>query len=120
MVMVVEDDAATRGALDRLLAPNGYRVLCAANGREALDCLQSRELPELPAVILLDLNMPVMDGWEFRQHLRHQPNLAGICVAVLSGEWDLPSVAASLGVSWFLAKPIDPPQLLTLLREVIR
>jgi CheY-like chemotaxis protein len=63
LILVVEDNAAVRRAMKALLEAAGYRVTCAANGRDALDCLMRQG--ELPSVILLDLSMPVMDGWQF-------------------------------------------------------
>ena len=62
-VLVIDDDADIRGALVGALEDEGYRAMSAANGLEALEVL--RILPTPPSVILLDLMMPVMDGWQF-------------------------------------------------------
>ena len=64
-ILVIEDDADTRESMRRLLEQCGYSTMCAADGREALSLLND----ELPCLILLDLRMPEMDGWQFRQQL---------------------------------------------------
>src|SRR5439155_12456386 len=80
-VLVVEDDTDGRETLAELLEAEGYPVARAANGRQALDYLQ-RAGP--PGLILLDLLMPVMDGYQFRQRQRQDPVLASIPIAVVS------------------------------------
>lgn len=80
-VMVVEDEQDIREALAEALSYEGYDVSIAANGREALRQLGDGPLPD---VILLDLVMPEMSGWEFRQVQVHDPALAGIPVVVVS------------------------------------
>jgi CheY-like chemotaxis protein len=112
-LLIVEDNPATRSALKALLEREVYRVACAANGREALEYLQRAELP---CVILLDLNMPVMDGWEFRQRQRADPGLAHIAVVVVSSEENLPQVAASLGAAGYAHKPVEFAELLQNIR----
>jgi CheY-like chemotaxis protein len=69
----------------------------------------------LPSVILLDLMMPVMDGWHFRWQQVQQGHLAAIPVVVLSGEGDVREVATSLGAAAYLSKPINPVSLLATL-----
>jgi CheY-like chemotaxis protein len=102
-ILVVEDRADTRDALRFLLQVEGYRVSVAANGREALNYLHNAEPP---FVILLDLNMPVMDGWQFRQEQRLDPDLAAIPVILLSADDHLPQTAAALGAAGYFPKPI--------------
>ena len=63
-ILVVEDNADVRDAWEALLEGEGYRVVSAASGREALRWLRSSEV--MPALILLDLIMPGMNGWDFR------------------------------------------------------
>jgi CheY-like chemotaxis protein len=80
-ILVVDDDAATRGVVTDMLAVHGYDVIAAANGQEALSWLDAIR----PDAILLDLVMPVMDGFEFlRVHFQH-PQRRAIPVIVLSG-----------------------------------
>ena len=80
-VLVIEDERDIRDALAEALSYEGYDVAVAANGREALRALRGGPLPD---VILLDLVMPEMSGWEFRQVQIHDPALAGIPVVVVS------------------------------------
>ena len=112
-ILVVEDNAAARGALAALLEAAGYPVACAANGREALDHLGG---PDRPCLILLDLAMPVMDGWEFLARQRRSPLLAHIPVILVSAEGDLPRLATSLGVAGYFPKPVEADGLLRAIR----
>jgi len=102
-VLVVDDDPKARHGMGQFLEAEGYSVRTAANGREALDCL--RQGP-VPAVILLDLKMPVMDGWEFLQEQRADPALASIPVVVISATNPQQARAAALGAADYLQKPV--------------
>ena len=114
LVLVVDDDPDILQTLGLCLTTEGYRVLMAANGREALDLLQK----ERPSVILLDLMMPVMDGWEFWRAQQADPELAQVPVIALSA---LDQTAANqrqpLDVAAFLKKPLDFDRLLQLVRQ---
>jgi CheY-like chemotaxis protein len=101
---VVEDDPVSRQALTLLLEAEGYAVRTAANGREALDRLAS---PPYPHLILLDLMMPVLSGWEFRRRQLQNPVLAGIPVVVLSATGDQAAEEELLGDVGYLQKPVD-------------
>ncbi|GAA5505860.1 response regulator [Novipirellula caenicola] len=79
-VLLVEDDDTTRRAVARTLEDQGWRVIQAGNGREALDCVRG----ETPAVVLLDLMMPEMDGFEFLEVVRADPQWISIPVVVLT------------------------------------
>jgi len=81
-VLVVEDDPAIRSLLATVLIQEGHEVRTAVDGREALRLLRDGAPPSL---ILLDLLMPTMDGWEFRREQLRDPALAGVPVAVLTG-----------------------------------
>jgi CheY-like chemotaxis protein len=80
-LLLVEDDTVSREALALLLRAGGYDVITAADGREALDYLQDGGAADL---ILLDLMMPVMDGWQLREALAQDPRWSAIPVVVLS------------------------------------
>jgi CheY-like chemotaxis protein len=80
VVMVVDDDDEIRDALGSLLELEGYEVMSASNGREALELLEAKK----PDVILLDLMMPVMDGWTFRASQKSDPRFADVPVVVLT------------------------------------
>jgi CheY-like chemotaxis protein len=81
-VLLVEDDLAVRRAMARFFALEGFPVVEAGNGQEALAYLRSGAGA---SVIVLDLRMPVMDGWAFRREQRLDPALENIPVLVLSG-----------------------------------
>jgi CheY-like chemotaxis protein len=113
-ILVVEDDQAVRESLADVLSEEGYEVTCAANGREALDRLHAAA----PALILLDLVMPVMDGWTFRAAQRRDPRASAIPVVVLSASRGDDAPAAALGAEAFLPKPVDVGRLLGTLRRL--
>ena len=114
-VLVVEDDAATREALALVLEADGCHVVNAANGREGLDRLRQ----EPPDLILLDLAMPVMDGWQFRREQQQNPDLAPIPVVVLSAAGDLRRRAGSLDAAALLEKPVEFDRLLETCRPLL-
>jgi signal transduction histidine kinase len=101
-LLVVEDDADIREALDGLLSMEGFRVTGCSNGREALDWLRASPKPDL---ILLDLMMPIMDGWQFRVAQKDDPELANIPVLALSA--DSTAKAAAIDAEAYLKKPVD-------------
>jgi CheY-like chemotaxis protein len=109
-VLVVEDDEAVRDAVRDILEENGYPTACAANGEEALQILSE---PPRPRLILLDLMMPVMNGWDVLRSLRESATLAGIPVVVLSalGGRDLPDDVPTV------KKPFSERTLLRLVEE---
>ena len=107
-VLVIEDHADTRHMVEEYLHLQGVSTIGAANGLEGLGALQEHR----PALILLDLNMPVMDGWRFREEqARLTGALARIPVIVLSALHDCAKHAKALGAIDCLAKPIDLDQL---------
>src|SRR4051794_8391277 len=101
-VLIVEDDGDLREMMAQLLTLEGYPAEAVANGKEALEYLKNARQPRL---ILLDLMMPVMDGWEFRRHQREDPKLAAVPVVVLSA-LDASRAVAIDGAA-FLKKPLD-------------
>lgn len=109
-VLLVEDDPDIREALSQILADEGYEVALAGNGREALDMLRS---PVLPSLVLLDLMMPVMNGWQFRMAQCADPLLAAIPVVVISADGSAQREAMALGAEAFLQKPLALNELLT-------
>ncbi len=111
-ILVVEDDEFIRLMLAEALTDEGYTVLAAENGRAALDLLRACAI--LPALILLDLMMPVMSGWEFCAELEGDPALASIPVVVLSAMPRPAAQAIGLRVEAVVAKPVDLEELLAL------
>ncbi len=100
--MVVEDDQAIREVLTEVLRFEGFEAFGAANGREALNMLEGHDTPSL---IILDLMMPVMNGWEFLDRIHQKPALASIPVIVASAGLSRPEGPES--AVDFMRKPID-------------
>jgi DNA-binding response OmpR family regulator len=98
-VLVVDDEMDIRESIRDILEIEGYHVCCAANGQEALDVLSEVR----PGLILLDLMMPVMSGYELLQQLRESDDLSSIPVTVVSANGDR---AAVRGAD-VLKKPVD-------------
>jgi CheY-like chemotaxis protein len=114
-VLIVEDDADLRDMMAQLLLLEGFSAQAVGNGREALDYLREGDPPDL---ILLDLMMPVMDGWEFRRAQRRDPKVANVPVIVLSALDQ--SRVGDVGEVAFLKKPLDFDRLLDLVRKYCR
>jgi signal transduction histidine kinase len=106
-LLVVEDDDDIRDTLVSLLSMEGFRVAGCSNGHEALEWLRSSPKPDL---ILLDLRMPVMDGWQFRVAQKSDPQLASIPAIALSA--DSTAKAAAIDAEAYLKKPVDYDTLL--------
>ena len=106
-VLIVEDDRDTREMLSRFLELEGFEVSSAANGRLALDALQNAHA----SVIVLDLMMPVMDGWQFRQQQIRDPRLASIPVVVVTAAGSRTTLPPIDAQGW-LSKPVDLDRLL--------
>ncbi len=102
LVLVVDDDRDIRESLTELLELENYRVASARHGAEALELARA----ERPALILLDLFMPVMDGEEFRRRQREDPELSAIPVVVMSAAAGLAERIADLEVAEHLEKPL--------------
>jgi CheY-like chemotaxis protein len=112
-ILIVDDDADIREVLKIALEGSGYRVSLAANGSEALAELQSGPRP---ALILLDMMMPQMDGEEFLKHICRTP-FAKIPVLILSGNRGNPEKAKELGAADWLVKPVDFDDFLKVIRR---
>jgi CheY-like chemotaxis protein len=114
-VLVVEDNNIAREGLALVLRRRGYNVAVAADGAEALESLRRGPHPD---VILLDMLLPVLDGWDFLQERKHHPALANIPVVITTAlsiadqEW-----AESLGADGYLRKPIEVGVLLDAIRR---
>ena len=102
-ILVVEDDDDTRDALCTLLTGQSYRVLNATNGREALQVLARTR----PALVIMDLSMPVMTGWQLLELIRDEELLPGVPIIVLSGDSRPPAADIC-----FLQKPVGAEHLL--------
>jgi len=107
-VFIIEDDVDTREMLAKFLELEGYQVEIASNGLQALDRLSDGAEA---SVILLDLMMPVMDGWEFRRHQEKDARLRKIPTIVVSAAGR--ERMAQISADAYLSKPVDMDELLT-------
>src|SRR5262245_12142796 len=112
-VLVVEDNESTREAFSLILGMQGYSVGTAADGQAALDWLRSHGRP---CVIVLDLMMPVMDGYQFRAEQRRDSALADIPVLVCTAAGERQVRPDQLQAAGYLNKPVDPPELVEAVR----
>ena len=115
LILIVEDDLDVARLLGEVLEAEGYDTAIAANGREALDHLQKNN--HRPDLILLDMMMPVMDGWKFREEQRKLPALASNPVVTVTADGDARGKAASIQAAGYILKPLSID---TLLDEVER
>lgn len=115
LVLVVDDDPDILDAICDILEAEGYRVSRARHGIEALARIEA----ERPAVILLDLMMPVMDGVAFARALRQRPDDAHVPILVISADGN-PQRAAGVGAQGYLAKPFDIEVLLASVAAMTR
>jgi CheY-like chemotaxis protein len=112
IVLVVDDDPDIRDTIAEVLSDEGYPVELASNGREALAVLETDRAK--PGLILLDLMMPVLDGWGFMAELQKMPRLAAIPVVVFSAHGANREAIGALGARGFLRKPLQLHELLEL------
>jgi CheY-like chemotaxis protein len=103
MVLVVDDDAEIRQALTDVLEDEQYSVVCAANGREALALAQEGLRPD---IILLDVMMPVMDGWHFLSARLAHPQLVEVPIIIISAGMEAMHEARKVGVFDVIRKPL--------------
>jgi CheY-like chemotaxis protein len=108
-VLVVEDHADTREAIAELLECEGHVHGVACNGQEALEWLAAQT--ELPCLILLDLRMPVMDGWDFLRAVRLAPKWEDIAFIVVSATFEHDAPKPVLPAKTFWSKPVGPEQI---------
>ncbi len=109
LVMVVDDDDEARELLAQILQDEGYEVVQAENGQRAVELA----LRVSPRLILLDLNMPVMDGWEFLRWLGRQSGIKSTVIVITA---QIPGVIPD--ASAVVRKPLDVPYLLPLMNQL--
>jgi DNA-binding response OmpR family regulator len=116
-VLVVDDDPVIRRLLEVNLEMEGYDVVPAGDGQEALDAMRANDV----ALVLLDVMMPNVDGWETRRQMLADPDLEEIPVIFLSARaQDADKQRGSeLGGTAYVTKPFDPIELLELVGEVL-
>ena len=113
-ILLVEDDPDIRISLQTILTEEGFEVVACNNGRDALSRLGSMTAPDL---IILDLMMPVMDGWQFRIQQKNDPSIAQIPVIAISA--DASSKAAAIDAAAYLSKPFDHGALMSAIERVL-
>lgn len=110
-ILVVEDDLGSRQALANVLRDRGYQVTAVGDASQAMARLRRQPHPDL---IVLDLMMPGMDGWDFRQEQKKDPAIAGIPVVAVSAVGKLVDVEVSL------RKPLDYDELLAAVERYVK
>ena len=111
-ILIVEDDDSAREALSDCLEMEGFRVASARNGKEALEYLHRSPRPK---IILLDLYMPVMTGWEFREAQKKDAAIAKIPVVVVTAFGS--GMTKQIDADVVMHKPLDLDRLLSVIRE---
>ena len=116
-VLLVEDDEDSRDGLSRYLRRNGYEILLAVDGRQAVDVARAA----VPDLILIDLNLPVLDGWEATRQLKAGSETRGIPVIALTAHAMAGDRERALeaGCDDYDTKPIDFPRLLTKIESLL-
>jgi two-component system response regulator MprA len=116
LVLVVDDEPSIREAIADMLGFEGYAVVTAANGAEALERVRSCT----PAAVLLDLMMPVMNGWDFLEACRNERLCSDTPVLVMSAYHRLTEESPNLGARACIAKPFDIEVLLGAVERLVQ
>jgi CheY-like chemotaxis protein len=116
-ILIVEDDECIREALLDLLEGEGYQISVAANGQIGLDFLRQTE--ELPSLILLDLTMPVKDGFTFREEQLGDERINKVPVLVMSADPNMLLKKDRLKANIYMKKPLELSQMLRSIAELV-
>jgi CheY-like chemotaxis protein len=114
-ILVVDDDEVILSTVEFTLSDEGYPVMTAPDGAAALDLVEQQP----PELILLDMKMPIMDGWAFARAYRDQPG-PHAPIVVMTAAADAARRAADIGANGYLAKPFDLEDLLTVVGRMLR
>ena len=112
-ILVIEDDSELREVLAEVLEEHGYRAVTATNGREGLRQIRAYE----PDVVVLDLMMPLMDGWQFRLEQKRDPAIAGIPVIAMSASES--AAAATIDTDLYVKKPFTPAEMIEAIDDLL-
>lgn len=115
-ILLVEDDRDIIETFKELLEGEGYSVECAYSGKQALEFLQKGRLPKL---IMLDLMMPIMDGFAFRREQRKDPKIANIPVVIMSADGNIEAKLAQIEAEGYLRKPADIESILSTVQAFV-
>jgi two-component system, cell cycle response regulator len=116
-LLLADDDAVLVRLLSSCLLHDGHHVLTAPDGRQALDIIQQ----ERPHLVVLDVNMPHVDGFRVLHRIRQDPEVRDMLVVMLTGH-DSPEnvrLGLELGADYYLAKPVHPEELSALIRRLL-
>lgn len=116
-ILIIEDSLDLQYLLKEVIEAEGYQALCAANGKDAIDLLQVT--PVIPSLILLDLMMPIMDGFEFRKLQLQDPKWAPIPVVVMTADSNPESKVGSLGAADVAKKPLSLDRVTGILKKFV-
>ena len=116
-ILVVDDEPDFVSFLRQFLENRDYEVICAADGKEALEKVTN----EKPDLVLLDANMPVMNGWDTLKHFRENPASEDIPVIMVTAYAQRQDIAAATawGVDGYITKPVDFALLLEIVNETL-
>jgi CheY-like chemotaxis protein len=112
-ILVIDDDPAILSTVTDILEFEGYPVATATNGAEGLRCVEQQR----PALVLLDMRMPVLDGWEFARILRDRD--ITLPIVVMTAAQDARRWAQEIGATGYLAKPFDLLELLATVERLV-
>lgn len=115
-ILVVEDDDDTREAIRDVLEAEGYHVTGLSNGRDALAWLEGASEPD---VIILDLMMPTLNGWQFLNEQRQRDTIAKVPVLVLTADGRVSRQPASVDAAALLLKPVNLDDLLETVQRIV-
>jgi DNA-binding response OmpR family regulator len=115
-VLVVEDDPDLASLVQMILADAGYEVALASDGLQALAQVEER----MPGVILLDMRMPIMNGWEFAREYKARYARAAAPIVVVTAAEDARARAAEIGADGWLEKPFEIDDVLRMVARFVR
>jgi len=117
-IVVVDDDKVSLRLLEHTLTKAGFEVMTADSGPAGLKTIRDH----IPDIVISDILLPVMDGFELTQRIKEDPKLARIKVIMMSAVYKNPAHRSDIfdsGADYFMAKPLDMPKLLDYLKEIL-
>lgn len=115
-ILLIEDDGDIRQTVAEVLQQEGFEVECAGDGQEALQKL--RDLPK-PGLILLDIAMPIKDGFQFRREQEQDPRVADIPVVIMSADSHVQAKQMKTGARGYLKKPFEISTLIDTVKSLL-
>jgi DNA-binding response OmpR family regulator len=112
-ILIIDDDASVRKALGRVLEEEGYQIILAADGREAIEKFESDAMD----LLLLDIGLPIRNGWDTFERISSQALVCPIIMVI--GKANQCDIAVAAGLGALMEKPLDVPQLLQKIQELL-